>query len=77
MNSSFSSFGKNLIIAGIMVVIVGIIIYFFGNKMGWIGHLPGDIRVEKENFKLFVPFTTMILVSLVLTLLFYLLKKLL
>jgi magnesium-transporting ATPase (P-type) len=76
MGSSFSSFGKNLIIAGIMIVIVGIVIYLFGNKMGWIGHLPGDIRVEKENFKLFVPFTTMILVSLVLTLLFYLLKKL-
>lgn len=76
MSSSFSSFGKNLIIAGIMVVILGIVIYFFGNKMGWIGHLPGDIRVEKENFRLFVPFTTMILVSLVLTLLFYLLKKL-
>lgn len=76
MSSSFSSFGKNLIIAGIMVVILGIVIYFFGNKMGWIGHLPGDIRVEKENFRLFVPFTTMILASLVLTLLFYLLKKL-
>jgi uncharacterized membrane protein len=76
MSSSFSSFGKNLIIAGIMVVILGIVIYFFGSKMGWIGHLPGDIRVEKENFRLFVPFTTMILVSLVLTLLFYLLKKL-
>lgn len=71
-----SSFGKSLIIAGIMVVIVGVFIYFFGNKLGWIGNLPGDIRIQKENFKIYVPFTTMILASLVLTLLFHLLKKL-
>ena len=71
-----SSFGKNLIIAGIMVVIVGILIYFFGDKLGWIGNLPGDIKIQRENFKIYVPFTTMILASLVLTLLFHLLKKL-
>jgi hypothetical protein len=71
-----SSFGKNLIIAGIMVVIVGVFIYFFGNKLGWIGNLPGYIRIQKEDFKIYVPFTTMILASLALTLLFYLLKKL-
>ncbi len=71
-----SSFGKNLIIAGIMVVIVGIFIYFFGDKLGWIGNLPGDIKIQRENFKIYVPFTTMILASLVLTLLFHLLKKL-
>lgn len=59
-----------------MVVIVGVVIYFFGNKLGWIGHLPGDIRVEKDNFKIYVPFTTMILAGLILTLLFHLLKKL-
>lgn len=71
-----SSFGKNLIIAGIMIVIVGVFIYFFGNKLGWIGNLPGDLRIQKENIKIYVPFTTMVLASLVLTLLFYLLKKL-
>jgi len=76
MSSSFSSSGKYLIIAGIMVVIAGILIYFFGNKMGWIGHLPGDIRIQKENFKIYIPVTTMILASLILTLLFHLLKKL-
>jgi len=59
-----------------MVVIAGILIYFFGNKMGWIGHLPGDIRIQKENFKIYIPVTTMILASLILTLLFHLLKKL-
>jgi uncharacterized protein HemY len=71
-----SSLGKSLIIAGIMIVIVGVFIYFFGNKLGWIGNLPGDIRIQKENYKIYVPFTTMILASLILTLLFHLLKKL-
>ena len=68
--------GKNLIIAGIMIVIVGVFIYIFGNKMGWIGNLPGDLRIQKENIRIYIPFTTMILASLVLTLLFHLLKKL-
>lgn len=71
-----TSFGKYVIIAGIMIVVTGLVIYFFGDKLGWIGHLPGDIRIEKENTRIYVPFTTMILVSLILTLLFNLLKKL-
>ncbi len=71
-----TSLGKNIIIAGVMIVIVGVIIYFFGNKLGWIGHLPGDIRIESEHSKVIIPFTTMILASLVLTLLVNLLKRL-
>jgi hypothetical protein len=71
-----SSLGKTLIIAGIMIVIVGVFIYFFGNRLGWIGNLPGDLRIQKEHIRIYVPFTTMILASLVLTLLFHLLKKL-
>ena len=71
-----TSFGKYVIIAGIMIVVTGLVIYFFGDKLGWIGHLPGDIRIEKEDTRIYVPFTTVILVSLILTLLFNLLKKL-
>jgi len=71
-----TNIGKHIIIAGIVIVITGIIIYFFGNKFGWLGHLPGDVRIEKENSKIYIPFTTMILVSVVLTILFNILKKL-
>jgi FtsH-binding integral membrane protein len=60
--------GKYIVITGIIFVIVGLIIYFSGNKLNWIGHLPGDIRIEKENFKFYFPITTMIIISLILTL---------
>jgi H+/Cl- antiporter ClcA len=56
--------GKWVIIAGGLILIVGIIIYFFGDKLHWIGNLPGDIRIEKENFRFYFPITTMILLSL-------------
>jgi hypothetical protein len=67
--------GKIIIEIGILIVIVGLIIYFWGNKLGWIGHLPGDIQIERENFKFYFPITTMILVSVLLTLLARLFQK--
>jgi hypothetical protein len=60
---------------GILVILVGVIVYFFGDKLHWIGRLPGDIRVEKENFRFYFPITTMILASLLLTLIVNLIKK--
>ncbi|HET9826446.1 MAG TPA: DUF2905 domain-containing protein [Chitinophagaceae bacterium] len=71
-----SDFGKYVIIAGIMIVFLGVIIYFFHDRLNWIGRLPGDIRVEKENFKFYFPITTMILFSLALTLIVQAIKKL-
>jgi H+/Cl- antiporter ClcA len=64
-----------LIIAGIVLIIIGIIWYFFDDKLSWLGRLPGDIRVEREHFKFYFPFTTMILISLILSLLLHLIKK--
>lgn len=60
--------GKILIVIGILSVVAGIVIYFAGDKLGWVGHLPGDIHVEKENFSFYFPITTMILVSIVVSL---------
>ena len=60
--------GKYIILLGAVIIIAGLIIYFFGNKLHWIGHLPGDIRVERENFRFYFPITTMILFSLLLSL---------
>lgn len=57
--------GKWLIVAGVLLILVGAVYYFVGDKMKWIGNLPGDIRIEKENFKFYFPITTMILFSLV------------
>ena len=59
--------GKYIILIGAIIIIVGIIVYFFGDKLYWIGRLPGDIRIERENVRFYFPITTMILFSLLLT----------
>ena len=68
-------FGKILVFAGIILIIAGLIVYFAGDKLGWIGHLPGDLRVEKENMRFYFPITTMILFSLVLSVVVWIIKK--
>jgi hypothetical protein len=67
--------GKYILIAGGFIVLVGLVVYFFGDKLHWIGRLPGDIRVERENFRFYFPLTTMILLSLLITLVINLIKR--
>jgi len=61
--------GKLIIIIGFMVVIGGVAIYFFHDKLSWIGRLPGDIRIEKENSRFYFPITSMILLSVLVNIL--------
>jgi len=70
-----SDTGKYIIVAGVLIVLLGIVIYFFHDKLGWIGRLPGDIRIEKENFKFYFPITTMIIFSLAITIIIQLIKR--
>jgi hypothetical protein len=63
--------GKTLIIFGLIMVIAGVLMTFF-NKIPFFGKLPGDIYVEKKNFSFYFPLTTSILVSMILSLLFWL-----
>ena len=70
-----SDTGKWIIGAGAVIILVGIIIYFFHDKLNWIGRLPGDIRIEKENFRFYFPITTMILLSLLGTLIVWVIRK--
>jgi hypothetical protein len=70
-----SQTGKWIIVAGVIIVVAGIIIYFFHDKLNWLGKLPGDIRVEKENFRFYFPITTMIIISIVFTVLINIIKK--
>jgi uncharacterized protein HemY len=68
--------GKILIISGIILVIAGLIVYFAGDKLGWLGHLPGDVRIEKENIKIYFPITTMIILSVLISLIIFIIRKL-
>ena len=67
--------GKYIIYFGLLVVTIGVGIYFFHDKLPWIGRLPGDIRIEKENFRFYFPITTMILLSLLITFLVWIIRK--
>lgn len=67
--------GKYILIIGGLIVLVGLVVYFFGDKLHWIGRLPGDIRVERENVRLYFTITTMIVLSLLLTLILNLIKR--
>jgi len=68
--------GLYLLIIGGIIVMVGALIYFFHDKLHWIGRLPGDIRIERENFRLYIPITTMLVFSALFSLIAYLLKRL-
>jgi len=68
--------GRYIIIAGVVLIVAGVIIYFFHDKLHWIGRLPGDIRIEKENFSFYFPITTMILASLIVSGILWVAKRL-
>jgi hypothetical protein len=63
------SFGKILILVGLALFVLGLILSYVPGLFSWFGKLPGDIRIQDENRYIFIPITSMIVVSLVLTLL--------
>ncbi|MCW3091170.1 MAG: hypothetical protein JWP81_2239 [Ferruginibacter sp.] len=70
-----SDTGKWIILIGIVVILAGVIINFFNDKLHWIGRLPGDIRIERENFRFYFPMVTMIIFSVLLTLIISVIKR--
>jgi len=66
----FFDFGKILIIIGLVIAIVGVLIVM-GGKVPWIGRLPGDFTFRGERFTFYFPLATSILISVVLTLIFW------
>lgn len=67
------SIGKVIIAVGVVLIIFGLFIHF-GGKIG-LGKLPGDIFIDKGNFKFFFPITSSIIISIILSLLLRLFKK--
>jgi len=65
--------GKLLIIIGIVCIAVGLLLTY-ADKLPF-GKLPGDILVERENFKFYFPLTTSILISLLLSLILFLYQR--
>jgi hypothetical protein len=70
-----NDFGKTLIVIGLGIAGLGALIWLSGKAALPLGRLPGDIRIERENFKFYFPLTSWVLISLVLTLVMWLLRK--
>jgi hypothetical protein len=66
--------GKFLVITGLAIAVIGLLL-LLSPKIPWLGRLPGDIAIVKERFSFYFPITTCIIVSIILTILFYLLRK--
>jgi len=62
----FEGFGKTLIIAGIFLVVFGLV-FVFWSKIPLLGRLPGDITIQKGGFTFFFPLVTSLVLSLLLT----------
>jgi hypothetical protein len=68
-------YAKYIVLTGVIIVVIGLIFMFFGDKLHWLGKLPGDIRIENENMKFYAPITTMMMISILLSLLLFFLRK--
>jgi hypothetical protein len=70
----FGPLGKMLILLGVFIILVGLFL-LLGEKIPWLGRLPGDIIIRKKNFTFYFPIVTSILISIILTLFFMLFRK--
>ncbi len=72
-----SSLGRLLIFIGAVVLLAGVALVGLGKwpGLGWLGRLPGDIAIERRNFRFYFPLTTGLLISLILSALFYFLGR--
>jgi hypothetical protein len=65
-----SSPGPLLVALGVALIVIGLLVWAGGFR--WFGHLPGDIRIERESVRIYVPLASMLVVSVVLSLVLYL-----
>jgi len=70
------TFGKYIIFIGLALVLIGAMVYFLGDKLNWLGRLPGDIRIEGKNGGgFYFPIVTCIVVSILLNLVIVLIRR--
>lgn len=69
-----SAFGKIFIGLGILMIIVGGL-FMLGGKIPFLGRLPGDIAIQKKNFSFYFPITTCIILSIIFSLVMWLLRR--
>ncbi|MCX8107196.1 MAG: DUF2905 domain-containing protein [Verrucomicrobiae bacterium] len=65
--------GKLLVFAGLIIAVLGLV-FWLGPKVPWVGRLPGDIAIDRPNFKFYFPLTTCVLLSLIATFIAWLMR---
>lgn len=61
--------GKLVLLLGLLLVLLGVVLTWAPGLLNWFGHLPGDIRIEREHGTFYFPITSLIVVSVVLSIL--------
>ncbi len=74
MIPEFHQVGKLMIYGGIFLLVLGLL-FFFGDKLPFLGKLPGDIYIRKKNFTFYFPIATSVLLSILISLIIYLFRK--
>ena len=72
--AGFAPLGKLLIVFGVILVLLGLAL-IYAREIPWLGRLPGDLALRRGSFRFYFPLTTGILLSLVLSVIFYLLRR--
>ena len=66
--------GRTLIFFGLLLLVLGLVLSLAG-KLPWIGHLPGDITIQRGRFTFYFPITTCILISVIVSLVLYYFRR--
>ncbi|WP_164504329.1 DUF2905 domain-containing protein [Nitrosomonas sp. HPC101] len=64
-----------LMLAGIILLVIGAVLHLAPGLFSWFGKLPGDIHIETRHSKVFIPITSMLIVSIILSVIINLFKK--
>jgi len=74
---SSPSLGPALVVVGAVIAAIGALLWISGTGwLSWFGRLPGDIRIERDTVHIYIPLASMLLVSVVLSLIMYVLRRL-
>lgn len=65
--------GQLIIALGLILIVVGLVA--MRGWLGWFGHLPGDVRIERENMRVYVPIVSMLLISILFSVLSYVIRR--
>ena len=70
---SRAELGRLIVGVGAFLVVLGLVVW--SGALSWFGRLPGDIRIERDTVRIYIPFVSMLLISAALSLLFYLTRR--